>query len=234
MRYITRTVSVLTRVTGNVFDTMTSVWAANEEAVTKAVEMLKNGSVIALPTDTIYGIAADAKSDSSIRELYKIKGRDFDKPIALCVGSTADVNLWGKTDNLPENLVESLLPGPVTLLLERTDTISLNLNPGVGKVGIRVPDSDFIRMVASSLGSAIALTSANVSCEPSTVRVEEFKHLWPLLGGVFDAGHLGESRAGSTVVDLTQAGKYTIVRSGSASEQTIKKLKQFGLSNSKM
>lgn len=81
--------------------------------------------------------------------------------------------------------------------------------------GIRVPDSDFIRGVCRAHGGAIVLTSANISGGSSPTNVTDFQELWHLCAAVFDAGQLGDDRAGSTIIDLSQAGSFRIVREGS-------------------
>ena len=81
--------------------------------------------------------------------------------------------------------------------------------------GIRVPNSNFIRGVCRTHGGAIALTSANISGSSSPTDVADFQELWPLCAAVFDAGALGADRAGSTIVDLSQAGSFRVVREGS-------------------
>lgn len=203
-------------------------------AVSLACRLLSEGNVIALPTDTIYGLAACAQNTAAVRNLYGIKGRDSAKPLAVCVGEVDDVSLWGKAEILPDGLLKSLLPGPVTVILERSSFLNSELNPTCQKVGIRVPNHSFVREIALRMGTPLALTSANLSNEPSSLRPEEFEPLWPYLGAVFDGGPLGTllpctSRAGSTVVDLTLNGKYQIIRNGSALSHTIDILNRFGL-----
>ncbi|KAL1132193.1 hypothetical protein AAG570_010150 [Ranatra chinensis] len=204
---------------------MTNVIRISHNAVSYAVKLLNEGEVIALPTDTVYGLAASCHSPEAIGRLYDIKGRDFQKPIAICVGRVNDIHIWADTSTVVEGLLEELLPGPVTVLLYRSERLNQKLNPNFGKVGVRIPDSDFIRRVVVSLSSAIALTSANISGDPSALKVCEFKHLWPKASAVFDGGDLGSCdklRAGSTVIDLTIPGKYTVIREGSAKRRETK------------
>lgn len=84
--------------------------------------------------------------------------------------------------------------------------------------GIRVPDSDFIRGVCRARGGAIVLTSANISGGSSPTDLKDFEELWPLCTAIFDAGKLGSDRAGSTIIDLSQAGSYRVAREGSEPE----------------
>lgn len=89
-----------------------------------------------------------------------------------------------------------------------------SLNPGIDSIGVRVPDYDFIRTIARGSQSALALTSANLSGQPSSVDIKDFENLWEHFAYIYDGGSLPAGRAGSTVVDLTKLGKYKILRSG--------------------
>lgn len=89
-----------------------------------------------------------------------------------------------------------------------------SLNPGLDSIGVRVPDSNFIRIISRGFGSALALTSANLSGQPSSVCIKDFENLWENCEYVYDAGVLPSGRAGSTVVQLTEPGRYKILRAG--------------------
>ncbi len=205
---------------------------ANASSLSAVVEALNGGHVVALPTDTIYGIAALVQNDDAVKKLYAIKGRDAKKPIAVCVAEVADVAKWGKVTVDPK-LLESLLPGAVTVIFERSEALNKSFNPDTNLVGVRVPDHDFIRDVCRSVSSCLALTIANVRNERSSVAVEEFESLFPALRVVVDGGRIededGSKRLGSTVVDLSQRGFYAIVRDGSALKSTETVLEEFGL-----
>jgi tRNA threonylcarbamoyl adenosine modification protein (Sua5/YciO/YrdC/YwlC family) len=156
-----------------------------------AVAALQRGELIAVPTDTIYGLAADARSPAALEQVYRVKRRRGHKPLAICVGEVDDVGRYGDTAHLPPGLLEDLLPGPVTLLLRRRAAgegvveggfadvaarpLPASLNPGADKIGVRIPDAAFVRDVARKLGAPLALTSANVSGGQSSVEVEEFE-----------------------------------------------------------
>ncbi|KAK3267868.1 hypothetical protein CYMTET_23599 [Cymbomonas tetramitiformis] len=205
--------------------------SATTENVPIAVKDLKSEQVIALPTDTLYGLGACASSAKAVEELYDIKGRNKNVPLAICVGRLADVGTYGDVTHLPAGLLDALLPGAVTLLLKRQTTplLSESLNPGVLSIGIRIPAAEFICQVAAESGGALALTSANISGSTSTIDVKEFEPLWPKCAHVFDAGKLAAGRSGSTIVDLTISGRYTIIRDGDALVDTERILQEHGL-----
>lgn len=202
-----------------------------------AVQAISSGKVIALATDTIYGLASSSSDPDAVNELYRIKTRNPLKPLAICIADICDLdNLCNVTISI--DLLNQLLPGPVTLIFERSLNLHSHFNPDTNLVGVRIPDHDFIRSVARLCGP-LALTSANVSTHESSLKVEEFKELWPHLAAVFDSGSLCQEhsvnksnlklRSGSTVVDLSQKGYFKIIREGCAIEATVKTLVRHSL-----
>ncbi|KAH9700673.1 DHBP synthase RibB-like alpha/beta domain-containing protein [Citrus sinensis] len=247
---------------------------ATEAHAEEAIQALKTGKVIAVPTDTLYGFACDACSLEAVNRIYEIKGRKHTSPLAICVGDVSDINRFAVTDHLPHGLLDSLLPGPVTVVLSRgirkiflmycqkvpcvgvespqldskfcpdgglrfasisgisageSSNLEKSLNPGLESIGVRVPDSNFVRVIARGLESALALTSANLTGQPSSVSVKDFENLWEHCAYVYDGGVLPSGRAGSTVVDLTRLGKFKILRPGSAKEETTAILEKHSL-----
>lgn len=194
-------------------------------------EYLKFGSVIAVPTDTVYGLACDATNVEAICKLYDIKSRNKEKPLAICLGDVSELSVWGNVQHLPNGLLNSLLPGPVTLLL---DSINNNLDKSLcldGKVGIRIPNYPFIRILSRKLKKPLALTSANRSSEPSAKEITEFKNIWGKIPLIFDGGLLTTNNGASTIVDLSKSGVFKIIREGAALQETISILKKFSLNN---
>ncbi|XP_011642122.1 yrdC domain-containing protein, mitochondrial isoform X1 [Pogonomyrmex barbatus] len=193
------------------------IFCGGNRSIAMAAELLGQGKVIAVPTDTVYGLACLASNSDAIQRLYEIKQREERKPLAICLSSVKDVGTWGIVDDIPPYMLLNLLPGPYTICLRRTSALNPALNPGLDTVGIRVPNDKFIRSVAQTVGP-LALTSANVSGQPSSLHPNEFSELWPKLDGIFysvkkkrrDDRH----RVGSTVVDISKPGCFTIVRRG--------------------
>ncbi|KAF4103631.1 yrdC domain-containing protein, mitochondrial [Onychostoma macrolepis] len=200
------------------------------EILTVTVKALKAGQVVAVPTDTIYGLACVAQNSAAVTRVYDIKGRNGDKPLAICVGEIQDIYRFCKV-SVKEDLLRDLLPGPVTLVLERSTTLNGDLNPFTKLIGVRIPDHPFMRRLCQMCGEPLALTSANVSAQTSTVAANEFEDLWPSLAVVVDGGPIGDkSRLGSTVVDLSVCGRYRIIRPGCALSATVQVLEgKYGL-----
>ncbi|XP_077250699.1 uncharacterized protein LOC143890052 isoform X2 [Tasmannia lanceolata] len=167
----------------------------------------------------------------AVNRIYEIKGRKYTSPLAICVADVSDITRFAVTNHLPHELLNNLLPGPVTVVLKRGESSILekSLNPGFDSIGVRVPDSNFIRIIARSSGSALALTSANLSGQPSSVSIKDFENLWQHCAYVYDGGLIPSGPAGSTVVDLSTPGIYKILRPGSAMEETVAVLERFHL-----
>ena len=121
--------------------------------------------------------------------------------------------------------MEFLLPGPVTLVFERKPTLPKELNPNTESIGIRIPDYKFMIELAKFCDEPIALTSANISNQPSSLSIKEFESLWPKLDLIIDGGELSNdlaAKAGSTVIDLTVNKTYKIIRNGSQYDRIVK------------
>ncbi|XP_076681908.1 threonyl-carbamoyl synthesis 1 [Andrena cerasifolii] len=198
-----------------------------------AANLLRQNKIIAIPTDTVYGLAGIVLQTDSIQRLYEIKGRSESKPLCISVSGVEDIGTWGVVDHLSPNLLPAILPGPYTVVLKRTPALNPSLNPGIDTVGIRVPRYRFINNIAYLVGP-IALTSANRSNEQSCLAVNEFAELWPQLGGIFHDPAMRnrrypQSRKGSTIVDLSCPDRYKIVRSGVRASALISALRRYGL-----
>lgn len=152
--------------------------------------VLKSEGIVAFPTDTLYGLAGLAQSTDAINKIYNVKERHSEKPLSICVGNIQDIFKWAKV-HCDEELLERLLPGPVTLLFERRPELNPDLNPGVSSIGIRIPDHDFVRDLCLCLDKPLALTSANASATQSTLNVHEFEYLWPKIDLIVDGGQIG-------------------------------------------
>lgn len=208
-----------------------------QTSLTNAIDIAKNcldrGDVIALPTDTVYGLACSANNEKAIQKLYAIKGRDFHKPVAICVKDFDSLRYWGQANHINDTLLAKLLPGPITIVLERSSNLNNRfLNPSTTKIGIRIPDFDFMKNLCDKFGQPLALTSANKSAEQSSLNIYEFECLWENLGGIFDAGQIGvaeECRSASTVIDLSIPGRYKVVREGVALKHTLSIMDSFNI-----
>ncbi|MCO5559145.1 hypothetical protein L7F22_012738 [Adiantum nelumboides] len=157
------------------------------EYVGNGVCPLKKGLVIAVPTDTFYGFATDACCEDAINKIYLIKGGNNMNPLVVCLAHPDDFEKYNVTKHPLEGLLKEMFPSPVIAVLSRGEQSLLSkcLNLGLCSIGIRIPDSAFIKQVVEAFGGAIALTSANVSGQSSTIRIQEFESLWSNCAIVF-------------------------------------------------
>ena len=173
-------------------------------AVRRAAELLRAGEVVALPTETVYGLAANALDPRAVAKIFELKGRPAHNPVIVHVDGLemahACVRAWPET---AESLAGAFWPGPLTLVLPRAGAIPDLVTAGGDTVGVRWPQHPFMREVIRACGFPLAAPSANLSNQLSPTNAE---HVRKQLGGrlrlIVDGGH---SNVGieSTVVDLT-------------------------------
>ena len=175
-----------------------------QKAVLRAAELLRAGEVIALPTETVYGLAANALDEKAVAKIFEIKGRPANNPIIVHVAGIEMAERCAKNcPALAEKLARSFWPGPLTLVLPRAEKIPKIVTAGGETVGIRWPSHPFIQAVIRECGFPLAAPSANLSERVSPTNAE---HVRKSLGGkiplIVDGG---QSQVGieSTVLDLT-------------------------------
>ena len=131
--------------------------------VKNAVKELAAGGVIIYPTDTLYGLGADALSDKAVGKVYKIKGRDERKPVHAIVADIKMIAKYAEAPDMARMLAKEFLPGPLTLILKKKAGIKTGIARGISKIGFRIPDNKFCLALAKKFGKPITTTSANKS-----------------------------------------------------------------------
>lgn len=184
----------------------------------RAVLLLAAGEVVGLPTETVYGLAADGLNENAVRRVFAIKGRPVGHPVILHVGSTADLHRYAeRVPEAAERLARAFWPGPLTLVLTRSALVPDVVTGGLDTVGLRMPAHPMALEVLRRLGRPLAAPSANRFGKVSPTRAE---HVQADLGEdipfVLDGGPC-EVGVESTIVDLSAAvprlrrpGKITI------------------------
>ena len=183
------------------------------DGLTDAVAALRRGDLVVYPTETVYGLAADATDPEAVERAFEAKGRSHEKPVSMAlpdVGAAAD---YVRLSDRGRAFCERFLPGPVTVLLERTDRVPDVLVAGRDRVGIRVPGHELSRNLARRVGP-ITATSANRSGEPSARRIGEIAPEVRERAVVIDRDET--PGAESTVVDVSTG---EIVRRGANAEE---------------
>ena len=192
--------------------------------ISRTVEILRQGGLVAFPTETVYGLGADATNSAAIRRIYSAKGRPGTNPLIVHVADALVARRYArKWPNAAEELSRRFWPGPLTLVLPKADTIVAEATAGRDTVGLRSPDHPLALQLLREFDGPVAAPSANRSNRVSPTTAE---HVRSELGGAVDLildG--GPCRVGieSTVLDLT--GKVPIIlRPGSVTRQQIEEV----------
>ncbi len=178
---------------------------ADEDVLACIVACLQGGGLVAFPTDTVYGLAAHALLPEAIEALYAAKGRPEHNPLPVLIPDASDLaSIISEVPAIAQELAEQHWPGPLTMVLPRSDSIPDIVTAGLPSIGVRVPDHKLARQILAACPFPVAVTSANTSGQAVTTTVEEV--LQQLAGRtelVVDAGPC-PGGVPSTVIDLTQ------------------------------
>lgn len=191
------------------------------KSLSAAGEIIKKGGIVAFPTETVYGLGANAYDAAAIKKIYKAKGRPSDNPLIVHLASAEDVGKVAR--EIPDNakkLIESFAPGPFTLILKKQPSIPDIVTAGLDTVGVRIPKNETARAFINAAGVPIAAPSANISGKPSPTKAE---HVIADLDGKADAIICGEDSdigVESTIIDVT--GEVPIIlRPGGITKEDI-------------
>ena len=189
----------------------------------EAVCVLRNGGVVAIPTDTVYGLAAAFDDAEAVDRVFRIKSRPSGLAIPLLLDDATSVESYvSAVPNSFWALAASFWPGHLTIVLPKSRLVADKLTAGRDTVGLRVPDHWLPRYISKSLDKAITGTSANLSGSPSLMTAQAVEEqLGDAVDLVIDGGASGETTA-STVVDLS-SNIPTILREGSITIQDIER-----------
>lgn len=194
----------------------------HEPTIEDSVRLLQAGDVVAIPTETVYGLGGDALNPLAVRRIYATKGRPAGHPVIVHLGETHDWNEWGVFNEAARKLAAAFWPGPLTLILPRQPKVPDEITGGRNTVGLRVPSHPITQTLLQAFGSGIAAPSANRfgRISPTTadhVRTE-FEGQVPVLDG--GPSHIGIE---STIVDVSQ-DQPALLRPGSIDEAAIEAL----------
>ena len=186
----------------------------------EAVRCLKSGGIIAIPTDTVYGLAADPFNADAVQRLYTFKGRPDGKPIPLVLSSVTDVH--SVAQNLSGfffHLTDRFWPGGLTIVVEAKDLLTV-LTAGGDTVGVRIPNNPLLLQILQAFGGPAAITSANLSGEPPATSIEEIdEELASRIDMIVDGGKT-PGPIPSTVYDISVSPPL-VRRRGVISEETL-------------
>jgi len=175
-----------------------------EEALAGALAVLRSGGVIVYPTETFYGLGADAGNEKAVEKIYAIKGRMFAKPLPLIIGNPNHLDRYAQ--QIPETartLMADFWPGALTLVFEASGLVLPRLTGGTGKIGIRLSSHPVASRLSEMFSGPVTATSANLSGEKECSSADDIPEiLRDRVDAVMDGGRT-PGGLGSTVVDVT-------------------------------
>jgi len=194
---------------------------ADSKGIERASQLILQGGVVAFPTETFYGLGADAGDVVALQKVFQIKGREENKPLLLLVADRAWVqDLVKKISPAAEALIERFWPGPLTLVFEASAHLPPILTANTGKVGLRVSSHPVTQALVQAVGRAITGTSANLSGQASpSLAAQVSQALGRKVDAILDGGKTAGG-LGSTVLDVS-AVLPKIIRQGAISQEEL-------------
>lgn len=192
-----------------------------EAAIGKAVSLLRQGEVVAFPTETVYGLGADARQISAIQKLFAIKARPQQKPLSLLIPNREAIFDWAENVSLAiSRLGEVFWPGPLTMVVTHNQKVLPVIVANTPRIGLRVPAHPVTQALLKGVGHALAVPSANMSGQLSPTRAEQVEQsLGDKIPLILDGGECSVGIA-STVIDMT--GEVPLIlRQGAISQAGI-------------
>ncbi|HII17012.1 TPA: threonylcarbamoyl-AMP synthase [Candidatus Woesearchaeota archaeon] len=175
-------------------------------AIKKAAAILKSGGTVAFPTETVYGLGANALDSTAVKKIFLAKGRPQDNPLIVHVAHRDDIRMLAKSiPKAAERLMDAFWPGPLTLIFRKKAIVPSTTAAGLSTVAVRVPTHPVANLLIREAGIPIAAPSANISGKPSpTTGKEVINDLYNRVDAIIDAGHTYIGLE-STVVDMTSS-----------------------------
>jgi len=199
--------------------------AGNAETPAIAAEIIKNGGLVAIPTETVYGLGANGLDETAVAKIFEAKGRPQDNPLILHISGPEQIELF--CHHIPQaayDLADKFWPGPLTMVLPARRSVPRRTTGGLDTVAVRCPDSDVTREIIRLSGVPLAAPSANISGKPSTTTAQHVLHDHDgKIEAIVDGG---PCRVGveSTIVDLTERRPRLLRPGGITPEQLMEVL----------
>lgn len=192
-----------------------------ENVLSKAADVIKNGGLVIFPTETVYGLGADATSADAALKIYKAKGRPSDNPLIIHVAKPEDAELYTETSALYYKLASTFMPGPLTVIMPSKDIIPLQTRASLPTVAVRCPENPIARRLIELSGVPIAAPSANLSGSPSPTSFSHVKD--DMLGRVDVIIDGGDADFGleSTIVKIESDNTLTLLRPGKITPEQL-------------
>lgn len=199
----------------------TKILTTSNEDIKKAGEILSNGGLVAFPTETVYGLGANALDEEAVKNIYKAKGRPSDNPLIVHIAKKEDiVPLVKEVTPNAKKLMDAFFPGPLTIILPKSDKIGKVVSGGLDTVAIRMPINEVAHKVIEAAGCPIAAPSANTSGLPSPTRAKYvIDDMTGKIEAIIDGGDC-EYGVESTVITLA-TDMPTILRPGAVTKEML-------------
>ena len=193
----------------------------DDKTLAEAEKILRAGGVLAFPTETFYGLGADARQEAAVEKIFRLKGRAVQNPISVIVDTDREViPLVEELPKAAQILMQKFWPGALTLVFTASPAVLPRLTAGTGKIGIRVSSHPVARLVARGLAGPLTATSANLAGEPECSTAEKVLRVFgDSLDAVIDGGTT-MGGLGSTILDVTVSPPL-ILREGVVSRSDI-------------
>ena len=203
----------------------TKLLSVNE--LNQAIEWIQQGELVAFPTDTVYGLGADATNEAAVQKVFEAKGRPENRPINVLISQPEDVLKY--TVDVSDDamkLAKAFWPGPFTLILKSAGNLSPVITAGKDTVGLRIPDNALAQQFIEQCGVPLATPSANSSGRPSpTMASHVMDDLNGKIAGIIDGGATSYGIE-STILDFSEANRPIILRPGNISKEAIEEVIQ--------
>ena len=188
--------------------------------IDELADILKNDGVISVPTDTVYGLCAKMDSKKGREKLINIKKRPPEKSLPVMCADIEQIKSIAIVSEKAEKIINSFMPGPITIVLLKKETVPEFVNIGSNEIGIRMAMTKELQELVKKVGSALCLTSANQSGEPVCTNLDDIEKVCPELDGILEGDVL--FGMASTIVDCTTE-EIKIQREGPISKEEIMK-----------
>jgi len=192
--------------------------SSEDTKIKEIADIIRQGGIVAIPTETVYGLACDANNKNAVDRLYGIKKRDTNKPFAIQIADFLQIkDFSNEVDPGLEKILKAFWPGPLTVIV----------NGSEGTVGLRMPDNKIALSIIKTTRAPLAVTSANLSGQPAIYSAKETLSIFEgMIDAVVDDGT--EPRGiESTVLDCT-VSPYSILREGSIADKLRKQIALYG------
>jgi len=189
--------------------------------VKEAAQILKDGGLVAFPTETVYGLGGVATDPQAAKKIYAAKGRPSDNPLIIHVATPEDAEKYAYTSDAYYKLAEAFMPGPLTVILPKKDTVPYDVTGGLDTVAVRCPSHPVARALIRKTGEAIAAPSANLSGSPSpTSGAHVIADLSGRVDAIIDGGEC-DIGLESTIIMLKD-GEATLLRPGAVTADALR------------